>query len=133
MAGIEGLDCLPLARANSLTADTGRGGEKKERFMAETPRQQEGLQRVQIGLTGLAGVVLLVGLANIVIDKARVDDPTVPPPTVPTLDVNAVSPKEPLAELGVQPAPEQAPIVPDLQPDPNLKKPMDREIPPAAR
>lgn len=116
-----------------MTADTGRGGEEKERFMAETPRQQEGLQRVQIGLTGLAGVVLLVGLANIVIDKARIDDPSVPPPTVPTLDVNAVSPKEPLAELGVQPAPEQAPIVPDLQPDPNLKKPMDREIQPATR
>ena len=46
---------------------------------------------------------------------------------------NAVSPKEPLAELGVQPAPEQAPIVPDLQPDPNLSKPMDREIQPGGR
>ena len=98
--------------------------------MAEQHRRQEGLQRVQIGLTGLAGVVLLVGLANIVIDKARVDDPSVPPPTVPTLDVNAVAPKEPLAELGVQPAPEQAPVVPDLQPDPNLQKPMDRDPPP---
>lgn len=96
--------------------------------MADTPRRQEGLQRVQIGLTGLAGVVLLVGLANIVIEKARVDDAALPPPTVPTVSTtNAVSPKEPLAELGVQPAPEQAPIVPDLQPDPNLKKPMDRD------
>ena len=101
--------------------------------MAETPRRQEGLQRVQIGLTGLAGVVLLVGLANIVIDKARIDDPAIPPPTVPTLDANALAPKEPLAELGVQPAPEQAPIVPDLQPDPNLKKPMDQDPQPAAR
>lgn len=96
--------------------------------MAEQSRREEGLQRVQIGLTGLAGVVLLVGLANIVIDKARVADPTVPPPTVPTLDANAlVSPRDPLAELGVQPAPEQVPIVPDLQPDPKLRKPMDRE------
>lgn len=101
--------------------------------MADQSRRQEGLQRVQIGLTGLAGVVLLVGLANIVIDKARIDDPTVPPPAVPTLEVNAVAPKEPLAELGVQPAPEQAPIVPDLQPDPNLKKPMDQDPQPGAR
>lgn len=101
--------------------------------MVETPRRQEGLQRVQIGLTGLAGVVLLVGLANIVIEKARINDPTVPPPTVPTLDVNAVAPKEPLAELGVQPASDQASAVPDLQPDPNLNKPMDRELQPAAR
>lgn len=99
--------------------------------MAETPRRQEGLQRVQIGLSGLAGVVLLVGLANIVIDKARITDPTVPPPTVPTVDLNAVAPKEPLAELGVQPAPDQTPIVPDLQPDPNLNKPMDRDLQPA--
>ena len=101
--------------------------------MAEHPRRQEGLQRVQIGLTGLAGVVLLVGLANIVIDKARIDDPAVPPPTVSTLDDNAVAPKEPLAELGVQPAPEQQPIVPDLQPDPNLSKPMDRDPQPSGR
>jgi hypothetical protein len=113
-----------------MTADMGRGGDKKSVHMAENPRRQEGLQRVQIGLTGIAGIVLLVGLANIVIDKARIDGSTLPPPTVPTLSANAVSPKDPLAELGVQPAAEQAPIVPDLQPDPNLAKPMDRELQP---
>ncbi len=112
-----------------MIVDTGRGEGNKSASMAETPRRQEGLQRVQIGLTGLAGVVLLVGLANIVIEKARMDDAALPPPVVPTLSQtqNAVSPKEPLAELGVQPAPEQAPIVPDLQPDPNIRKPMDRD------
>ncbi len=110
-----------------MIADTGRSDENKSAGMAETPRRQEGLQRVQVGLTGLAGIVLLVGLANIVIDKARMDDAALPPPVVPTLSANAVSPKDPLAELGVQPAPEQAPIVPDLQPDPNLRKPMDRD------
>lgn len=95
--------------------------------MAETPRRTEGLQRVQIGLTGLAGVVLLVGLANIVIEKARVDDAALPPPVVPTMGSNAVSPRDPLAELGVQPTAEQVPLVPDLEPDPNLRKPMDRD------
>ncbi|CAM8671753.1 hypothetical protein sphantq_01068 [Sphingobium sp. AntQ-1] len=112
-----------------MTADTGRGEEVQSVTMAETPRRQEGLQRVQIGLTGLAGVVLLVGLANIVIEKARMDDAALPPPVVPTLSAsgNAVSPRDPLAELGVQPAPEQAPIVPDLQPDPNIRKPMDSD------
>ena len=110
-----------------MIADTGRGEDgNKSANMVDTPRRQEGLQRVQIGLTGLAGVVLLVGLANIGIEKARVDDAALAPPVTPTLETNAVAPKEPLAELGVQPAPEQAPIVPDLQPDPNLKKPMDR-------
>lgn len=97
--------------------------------MADTHnRKQEGLQRIQIGLTGLAGVVLLVGLANIVIEKARMDDATLPAPSTPTVSANAaVAPKEPLAELGVQPAPEQAPIVPDLQPDPNIRKPVDQD------
>jgi hypothetical protein len=126
MARIEGLDGLPLAGADCVIADTGRSDESNG-VMAETPRRQEGLQLVQVGLTGLAGIVLLVGLANIVIDKARMDDAALPPPVVPTLSANAVSPKDPLAELGVQPAPEQAPIVPDLQPDPNLRKPMDRD------
>lgn len=101
--------------------------------MAENSRRQEGLQRVQIGLTGVAGVLLLVGLANVVIDKARIDDRTAPPPIVATINTNASdsSPKEPLAELGVQPASDAATSaptpVPDLQPDPDLKKPMDRE------
>lgn len=94
--------------------------------MADETRRAEGMQRVQIGLTGMAGVVLLVGLANIVIDKAGIDSGTAPPPVVPTLGQNAVTPKDPLAELGVQPAAEQ-PVVPDLQPDPNISKPMDRD------
>lgn len=97
--------------------------------MADSPRRQEGLQRVQIGLTGLAGVILLVGLANIVIEKAKLGDSVQPPPTVPTLN-NASAlgqPKEPLAELGVTPSMPQSQVVPDLQPDPNLRKPMDRE------
>lgn len=117
-----------------MNADTGCGEVTMSKPMAELPRRQEGLQRVQIGLTGLAGVVLLVGLANIVIDKARMDDAALPPPTaMPTLTGNAAAPREPLAELGVQPAPEQAPIVPDLQPDPNIRKPMDRDPQPQAQ
>ncbi|MDX3908685.1 MAG: hypothetical protein QHC67_02580 [Sphingobium sp.] len=92
-------------------------------------RRQDGLHRVQIGLTGIAGVILLVGLANIVIDKARLDARSLPPPVVSTIpqgEGNAASgPREPLAELGVTPSADQ--VVPDLQPDPGLNKPMDRD------
>ncbi|RVT42424.1 hypothetical protein ENE74_07300 [Sphingobium algorifonticola] len=92
----------------------------------------DGLHRVQIGLTGLAGVILMVGLANIVIDKARLDEQTMPPPVVPTVSADtanaAATPREPLAELGVTPSAEQTgQVVPDLQPDPALDKPMDRD------
>ncbi|CAH0349519.1 hypothetical protein BH11PSE5_BH11PSE5_09010 [soil metagenome] len=102
-----------------------------ERESKGSDRRQDGLHRVQIGLTGLAGVILLVGLANIVIDKAQLDERTMPPPVVPTLNAgaeNAVAPREPLAELGVTPSAEQSgQVVPDLQPDPALSKPMDSE------
>lgn len=109
-------------------------------FMADI-RSKEMMQRIQIGLTGLAGVVLLVGLANIVIEKAGVDVTATdgaPPQVVPTTSANEIeaTASEPLAELGVTaPPPEEdnageasAPgrVVPDLEPNPALKKPMDR-------
>ena len=103
------------------------------------------MQRIQIGLTGLAGVVLLVGLANIVIEKAAVDEDAATagidgaPPMLVSPAANATAPvgepgPEPLAELGVTPAlPDNtdanAPgqVVPDLEPNPALNKRMDRE------
>ncbi|MPT47578.1 MAG: hypothetical protein E2598_04050 [Sphingobium sp.] len=102
-------------------------------------RRKEGMQRIQIGVSGLAGVVLLVGLANIVVDNIRKDEKTAEM-TVPGAAVNAaageapaVKPTEPLAELGVAPASSgesaQQPVVADLRPDPNLKERMDQ--PPA--
>lgn len=106
--------------------------------MQEPVRRKEGIQRVQIGLSGLAGVILLVGLANVVVENIRQDDAaadltaagavsnTIAPVAPP------VQPSEPLAELGVAPATTDAaqqPVVADLRPDPNLKEPMDRPPP----
>ncbi len=98
----------------------------------ENSKRQEMLHRVQIGLTGLAGVVLLVGLANVVIDKARLDARSMPPPVVPTIGTDAANasgaPRDPLGELGVAPSAEQSgQVVPDLQPDPKLRSRMDRD------
>jgi hypothetical protein len=46
----------------------------------------QAVQRLQAGLFGLAAIVLLVGLANIINDRARLADTTAPvaaaPPTV---------------------------------------------------
>ena len=125
-------------------ADAFRSRQKRL-FMSD--HRKELMQRVQIGLTGLAGVVLLVGLANVVIEKAAVDEAPMsqidgsPPQVVPTTTDNSTdtTKSEPLAELGVTPpppeeatptakrngaAPEQ--MVPDLEPNPALKERMDR-------
>lgn len=108
--------------------------------MAEPSRRREGLQRIRVGVSGLVGVLLLVGLANVVVNNARRDPTTEAAANAADNDEGAVAvtgaakPKEPLAELGVAPATddETAPVVADLQPDPNLRKPMDRAPAPAA-
>ncbi|MEQ8743294.1 MAG: hypothetical protein ACI9TB_002030 [Parasphingorhabdus sp.] len=111
--------------------------------------RQDTMQRIQVGVVGLAAVLLLVSVANFVIQRAS-DEQTVIEEmqgdgtgVAPPLASNPEGkPSEPLAELGITPAPEskagksesQKPTanlpgqtVPDLKPDPNLDAPMDRE------
>lgn len=111
--------------------------------MSDTESRKEGMQRIQIGLAGLTGVVLLIGLANLVVDNARRSDATADDnmsaaANVATAVPLSEKPAEPLAELGVAPAATSAPdaesngqppVVADLQPDPNLRQPMDRPPP----
>ena len=109
------------------------------------------MQRIQVGVVGLASVLLLVSVANFVIQRAS-DEQTVieemqaeAEGSAPPLASNPEEkPAEPLAELGITPAPAPASgagktdlqkpaanlpgqTVPDLKPDPNLDAPMDRE------
>ena len=97
---------------------------------------REELQRVQIGLVGLAAVLLIVTLANLVIQTARneaaLDGALTTQVASGNGQVNSSSslpgPSEPLADLGVTPtADSSAPSVPDLQPDPRLRERMDRD------
>lgn len=64
----------------------------------------QAVHRLQIGLTGLATMLLLVGLANIIMDRARMADTDRAPAGIPTAEA---SPKtDPLADIGVVPSPE---------------------------
>ncbi len=107
---------------------------------SEPRTRRETVQRVQVGLIGLGAVLLVVGFANIVVKAVR-QDATQPftttgdQPEVATA-ANGTAPggadSEPLADLGVapksdQPADAVRPSVPDLEPDPRLSKPMDRD------
>jgi hypothetical protein len=97
-----------------------------------THRQE--LQRIQVGLVGLAAVLLIVTLANLVIQTAR-GDGTHDGKGMASAQVaanangaNSVEPSEPLADLGVTPSTEPTiPYVPDLEPDPRLRERMDRD------
>jgi hypothetical protein len=63
------------------------------------------VQRVQIGLIGLAAMVLLVGLASIIISNARQNEAQVVPEAASTVaPQQAASPvSDPLADVGVLP------------------------------
>ncbi len=125
--------------------------------MNEDPKnksdRQDTIQRIQVGVVGLVAVLLLVSIANFVLQRASDEQSAleeiqaeaasstrelatevVPEP--------APAPAEPLAELGITPAPVQedeaikpvptvpgtrAQVVPDLEPDPKLEAPMDQE------
>ncbi|MEW4466380.1 hypothetical protein AB1K62_00930 [Parasphingorhabdus sp. JC815] len=115
-----------------------------------TSNRQDTIQRVQVGIVGLVAVLLLVSIANFVLQRAsdeqtateeiQADTTGMVPETASEVPVS--TPKEPLAELGITPtrkpesesgkaAPDtsgiNAQVVPDLEPDPKLEAPMDRE------
>lgn len=92
----------------------------------ETRTRREAMQRVQVGLIGLGGVLLVVAFANVV---AKMRPEPAPIASVdgqlPGNSDNMAAPGDEGAvdDLGVTPAPS----VPDLEPDPRLSKPMDQD------
>ncbi|MBA4164115.1 MAG: hypothetical protein C0510_05720 [Erythrobacter sp.] len=73
-------------------------------------RRAEVVHRLQIGLSGLAAMILLVGLANIIQDRARIEDSKTVPEAAVAADAGLPPPKpDPLADAG---------IVPDLPAEP---------------
>jgi len=85
------------------TSATGAG---PQHFTPPTPRElrAQAVHRLQIGLFGLAAMLLLVGLANIVMQRARLVEAGAPAAGVAA---EAASPKsDPLADIGVIPSPD---------------------------
>lgn len=63
----------------------------------------QAVQRLQVGLFGLAMMLLLVGLANIIMDRARDADMPAPDVALEATD-GAKGASDPLADIGVVPA-----------------------------
>ncbi len=75
-------------------------------FVPPTVRElrAQAVHRLQVGLFGLAAMLLLVGLANIIMDRARLSDQlaTVAAGGAPAQKTRTSS--DPLADIGVVPA-----------------------------
>ena len=71
----------------------------------------QAVQRLQSGLFGIAAIVMVVGLANIINDRARQADAR--PQSAAGSSANAAQGSDPLADIGVVPSqqPEAAPRV----------------------
>jgi len=67
--------------------------------------RSQSMQRLQIGLFGLAAMLLLVGLANIILANARDNEARVVPEAAPTIaaEAEAAPGSDPLADAGVVP------------------------------
>lgn len=113
--------------------------------------RQDTMQRIQVGVVGLVSVLLLVSVANFVLQRASDERSAIEEIQAESAGAagelvrepeEPAAPAEPLAELGITPAPapeevEEAPlvappgssgqVVPDLKPDPKLEAPMDQE------
>lgn len=63
----------------------------------------QSVHRLQIGLFGLAAMLMIVGLANIIMDRARLAEDAEALPDVAVTD-KAQPASDPLADIGVVPA-----------------------------
>lgn len=104
---------LALSGAGSNTAP-GTGGEPDDSAMALSPvpiPRSQSIQRLQIGLSGLVAMVLLVGLASIIKDRADQTEEAVIAEAgdVPAAETDSAPQSDPLADAG---------LVPDLPAEP---------------
>ena len=64
----------------------------------------EAIRRLQIGFAGLAAILMMIGLANIVMDRAKqTEATTVPEAAAPVASAPAEPGSDPLADAGVVP------------------------------
>jgi len=86
--------------------------ETPQHFTPPTARERraEAIQRLQLGLFGLAAMLLLVALANIIMDRARLADAAAGlNSSLHAVGASSSGDSDPLADLGVIPSPAPTP------------------------
>ncbi|SRR5690554_7479870 len=86
----------------------------RSRYLPLAGNRSQTMQRLQIGLFGLAAMVLLVSLASIISNSAQESEARVVPEAAPTVvpSPRATTARDPLADAGVVP---EVPDQPALQ------------------
>lgn len=117
----------------SGTAPSGLQPEAPASPLAYTPpsmreMRAQAVHRLQVGLFGLAGMLLLVSLANVIMDRAKYIDQTAVAGTAPMDGASAAAASDPLVDMGVAPELPVKPTVaispaPPPQPAPSVKAP----------
>ena len=92
---------LPSSRQPNLDTNTAQGDATPREVRAQM------VQRLQVGLFGLSFMLLLVGLANIIMEHARRNDAAVASQAV-SAEGNDAGASDPLADIGVVPSPDPA-------------------------
>lgn len=84
--------------------------------------RDESMQRLRIGVGGLLGMVILIGLATLIYERANQIDATAVPQAAPTVEPSTGTPKnDPLADAG---------IVPDLPAEPTASAQQETAVMP---
>ncbi|MBM3596538.1 MAG: hypothetical protein FJX31_12440 [Alphaproteobacteria bacterium] len=93
----------PVPRADRLA---GTVPEPQHYYVSsERERRSQSVHRLQLGLFGLCAALLIVGLANIIMDRAQTIAPDDPNAEVIAADAKQAQPVvDPLADAGVVPA-----------------------------
>lgn len=63
----------------------------------------QAVHRLQVGMFGLAGMLLLVSLANVIMDRAKYLDDTAVNVTAPAASASETTANDPLVDMGVAP------------------------------
>jgi hypothetical protein len=83
--------------------------------VAASPRERraQAVHRLQVGLFGLAGMLLLVSLANVIMDRAKLVELTTPRSPAAQASASAAPANDPLVDMGVAP---ELPVGSDAKP-----------------
>ena len=106
--GLQAIGFVTMCGVMATKPNSAPEGAGPQQYMPPSVRQlrAQAVYRLQFGLLGLAAMLLLVGLANIIMDRAKLAERAMPDRTVGIPTASASPTSDPLADIGVIPSPD---------------------------